>query len=104
MRVVDIGPRPERVWEIQVSSLIGRRRLTRILAGIPDVRIVRAPGWLSVFREDIFCSFDYQGQRFVAEAIEEHAYRIGPARAGCVEALRPIRDALRAHPRCWPAR
>jgi len=103
VRVVDIGPRPERVWEIQVSNLIGRRRLTRTLAAIPDVRIVQGPGWLSIFREDIFCRFDYQGRRFVAEAIDEHAYRIGPAHAWCVEELRPIRDALRAHPRCWPA-
>lgn len=103
MRVVDVGPRPERVWAIQISNLIGRRRLTRILAAIPHVRIVQGPVWLSAFREDIFCRFDYGGRRFVAEVFDERAYRIGPARAGCVEELRPIRDALRAHPRCWPA-
>ena len=103
MRVVDVGPRPERVWEIQVSNLIGRRRLTRILAGIPGVRIVQGPIWLSALREDIFCRFDYEGRQFMAEAIDERAFSIGPARTGCVEELGPIRNALRAHPRCWPA-
>jgi hypothetical protein len=80
MRIVDIGPKPGRVWELEVSNLIGRRRLVRRLGAIPGLRILQGPKWLSMFREEVFCRFEFGERCFVAEAGETGGYRIRPER------------------------
>jgi hypothetical protein len=102
MRIVDIGPKPGRVWELEVSNLIGRRRLVRRLGAIPGLRILQGPKWLSMFREEVFCRFEFGERCFVAEAGETGGYRIRPERPGCVPELLAVRDALRDDPRQRP--
>ncbi|MBN8504322.1 MAG: hypothetical protein J0L58_07585 [Burkholderiales bacterium] len=101
MRVLEVGPKPGRVWELEVSGLLSRWRLVARLLRIPDVRIVDRPGAFSWLREGVFCVFEYQGRRFVAEKFEGDAFQIRPERRGCIPELQALgmqliaRSALR---------
>jgi hypothetical protein len=62
-----------RVWELRDSrgrvfafetSQPGRRGLTRALARVPGVTILRRPRFLSWFREEVFCEFELAGARY----------------------------------------
>ena len=67
MKVHDNCPKPGGIWSIEVSSFIGRRKLARILAAIPDVRIIEMPGYLSRLSDKPFCRFELDGHLFVVE-------------------------------------
>lgn len=47
-----------RVW------MLGRPRVTRIVASIPNVEIIRHPKLFSSFREETFCEFRLNGITF----------------------------------------
>lgn len=63
------------------NSLIGRRSVCRIVESIPNAKITRRPKHLlSWFREEVFCEFLIDGEKFVAwEPYGDNSrYWIGP--------------------------
>lgn len=98
MKVHDNCPRPGRIWSVEVPSGVGRRRLCRIIASIPGVRVMQFPGLLSRLRDEPFCRFELDGRRFIVEAtwpVGEH-FEITPDPRGCAPELLLVREALLA--------
>lgn len=100
MKVYDNYSEPGRVWSIEVSSLIGRRRLARILAALPGVRITKMAGYFSWLSDEPFCRFELDGRLFVVEACwpSGNRFEIFPEPRGCVDQLLIIREALAQQP------
>jgi hypothetical protein len=103
MKVHDNCPKPGRVWSIEVSSFIGRRKLARILAAVPGVRIIKMPGYLSRLSDKPFCRFELDGHLFVVEATWPSGNRfvISPEPQGCVDQLLVVRQVLAQHRSFW---
>lgn len=99
MKVHDNCSKPGRIWSIEVSSLIGRRGLARVLSAVPGVRITEMPGYFSWVRDKPFCRFELGGHRFVVEAVGPsfNSFEISPEPRGCVDQLLVIREALVIH-------
>lgn len=100
MKVHDNCSEPGRVWSIEVSSLIGRRRLARILAALPGVRITQRAGYFSWLSDKPFCRFELGGRLFVVEASwpSGNRFEIYPEPQGCVDQLLIVREALARQP------
>lgn len=98
MKVYDICPKAGRIWSIEVPSSVGRRRLHRAIAAIPDVRVLKGPGLFSWLRDRPFLRFELGGLSFLAESKwpSGDRFEIGPNPAGCTEELLIIREALLA--------
>jgi len=58
----------EKLISFEVSNtLIGRRRVVKILNKIPEVEIIQTPKFLSWLREDVFCRFKLKNKTFTVE-------------------------------------
>lgn len=99
MKVYDNCPKPGRVWSIEVSAFIGRRKLARILATIPGARIIKMPGYFSWLGDKQFCRFELDGRIFVVEATwpSGNRFEISPEPQGCVDQLMIVRQVLAQH-------
>ena len=99
MKVHDNVSKPGRIWSIEVSSWIGRRKLSRVLARIPGVTIERWPSLLSWLRPGPFCTFAFQGRTYTVEATwpAGSRFEISPEPRGCEPGLLQIRGALIAY-------
>ena len=99
MKVHDNCPQAGRVWSIEVSSLIGRRKLARILSEVPGVRITKMPGHFSWLSAEPFCRFELGGRSFVVEATwpSGNRFEISPEPRGCVDQLLDVRKVLAQH-------
>lgn len=85
MKVYDITVADGRIAAFEVDNVrLGRRGLCRVVRRIPGATITRAPRFLSWFREEIFCEFTVNGQRFEADELyaDNSRYWIGPAGVG----------------------
>ena len=68
MRVHDLLDEDGRVYAFEVSNtVIGRGGACAIINQIPGSKILRGPRFLSWFREEEFCAFEINGQRFLVE-------------------------------------
>ena len=96
MKVHDNCSRPGRIWFIEISSRIGRRKLARILSAVPGVRITKMPGYFSWLRDEPFCRFELNGRRFFVEATwpAGDRFEISPEPQGCVGELLIVREVL----------
>jgi hypothetical protein len=84
MKTFDIRDPRGRLVAFEVSNtLLGRRGVCRIVAGIPGVTVLRRPRALSWWREEVFCEFLLGGVRFeIWEPYGDNSrYWIGPAGA-----------------------
>jgi hypothetical protein len=94
MRVHDLRDDTGRVFAFEVSNtIIGRSGACAIVSQIPGSRILQGPRFLSWFREEQFCAFEINGQRFVIEEpfADNSRYWIGtepPVWCAQVEAVR----------------
>ena len=64
MRVYDINPSNKGLVAFEISAWLGRRRATRVVSGIPGVRILRRPRFFARLREEVFCEFELKHQKF----------------------------------------
>lgn len=81
MHVHDLMDETGRVFAFEVSNtIIGRGGACAIVKQIRGSKILRGPRFLSWFREDEFCAFEVNGQRFVIEEPfgDNSRYWIGP--------------------------
>jgi hypothetical protein len=83
MRVYDLQNNEGQIYAFEVKTAEfwwGRSGLLTVIRKIPEVQIQRAPYFLELFTEDVFCEFDVNGQRF--EVWEPYGdsdrYWIGP--------------------------
>lgn len=95
-RIREQGPRPGRVWSLEVPADVGRRRLARILKSIPGVRLSVSPGWFSWLSDRPFCRFEFNGQQYVVEASwpAGDAFEVSPEPQGCKPATVQLKKAL----------
>jgi hypothetical protein len=81
MRVHDLVDREGRVFAFEVSNaVIGRGGACTIASEVHGSTLVRGPRFWSWLREEEFCEFDVNGQRFVIEEPfgDNSRYWIGP--------------------------
>ena len=95
MQVREQGPKPGRIWTLEVTGL-GRRGLARIIQAIPGTSVRHFPGWLSWLSTGPFCRFDFLGQHFVVESseINSSAFEITPEPRGCKPETELLKQAL----------
>jgi hypothetical protein len=102
MRVHDLIDETGRVFAFEVSNtIIGRRGACAIVNQIRGSKILRGPRFFSWFREDQFCAFEVNGQRFVIEEPfgDNSRYWIGPEPPLWCEQVDAVRQAfLEANP------
>src|SRR5512134_2166464 len=84
MRVWEHQDHEGRTCAIEVPSLTGRRRVTRLASRVPGVTLIRSPKALSWVREESFCEFDLDGERYSIEEPygDNSRYWIGRAQFG----------------------
>lgn len=94
--VFERGPKPGRVWWLEITASVGRRRLARILASIPGARVSVSPGWFSWLRDEPFCRFELNGQKYVVEASwpAGTTFELSPDPQGCKLETVQLRKAL----------
>ena len=96
VKVLEHGPKPGRVWSLELPARVGRRRLARALASVPGVRLQQTPGFFSWLVDRPFCRFEYNGIQFVIEAEWPafKAFTISPDPRGCKPETLEIKMAL----------
>ena len=96
LTVYDISPKPGRIWSIEVSSAVGRRRLARFVSTISGVTMLQWPSWFSWLHDEPFCVFKINGRNFQIAASWPTASRfeISPEPAGCAPEILRVREAL----------
>ena len=98
MKVHDLADKEGRIFAFEISNtFMSRKRLCRFVQSIPEVKIIKAPRFRSLFKgEDEFCEFEIQGQTFVAwEPFGDNShYWIGPKSAKRCEQVEIIRSAF----------
>jgi hypothetical protein len=100
MTIYELKDKDGRIFAFEVDNvLLSRRGVCRILRSVPGVRILRAPRFLSRFREEEFCEFELGGRRFKAwEPFGDNSrYWIGPEPAQWCEQVDLVRDAFVRH-------
>jgi hypothetical protein len=100
MRVYDQKDTEGRIFAFEVDNLnLGRRDLCELVARIPGAAVVREPKWLSWFREEEFCEFVVDGQRFTAwEPFGDNSrYWIGPDPPVSCAQMAAVRETFVRH-------
>ena len=85
------------MFAFEVSNFFRTRGgVVNVIAAIPGVCVVRSPKFLSSFREDEFCEFEFEGVRFVAwEPFgDSNCYWIGPELSRWVPQIEQLRAAF----------
>ena len=79
MIVHDLQDPEGRTFAFEVEN-IGRDRICEIIRSFPKTNLLRNPKWLSELREEEFCEFEFDGQRFmILEPFGDNSrYWIGP--------------------------
>ena len=104
MRLYDLLDDRGRPFAFEIGNVfLARRSVLDIVRRVPGVRIVRAPRWFSEWREDDFCEFDVDGQRFVAgEPFGDNSrYWIGPEPTAWCPQVAVVRETFLQHSRWW---
>ena len=96
VKVLEHGPKPGRVWSLELPARVGRRRLARVLASVPGVQLSHHPGWFSWLADRPFCRFEYKGVQFAVEAEWPafNVFSIAPDPGGCKPETLEIKAAL----------
>jgi hypothetical protein len=99
VRVYDVRDKEGRVFAFEIAnSFRGRRDVVDVISAIPGARVIRSPKFLSLFREEEFCEFELEGDRFVAwEPFGDNSrYWIGAEPPRWLPQLEHIRAAFQA--------
>lgn len=99
MRTYDLLDESGRLSAFEVSVLeTGRRGVCRVVQSIPGAKLIRKPKWFSWFREEEFCEFEIDGEKYVAwEPYGDNSrYWIGPDPARHLPQTQQVRDAFDA--------
>ncbi len=97
MKVSDLYDEKGRVFAFEVGSFwIGRSGIVSVVRRIPGVKIIRAPNVFGFSREEEFCEFEVEGQRFeIWEPFgDSDRYWIGPKPPQWCEQLDLVRTAF----------
>lgn len=81
MKTYPLHDPENRVFAFEVSNLgLGRHSLCRVVETIPGAVLIRKPKFLSWLREDSFCEFVVDGEKYEAEEPfgDNSKYWIGP--------------------------
>ncbi|MBS0577170.1 MAG: hypothetical protein JSS45_12240 [Proteobacteria bacterium] len=99
MRVFDVSPSARGPLAFEVSASLGRRRAAQVVAGIPDVIVLRRPKWLARLDQEVFCEFELEGQHFNIWQPHGHGgrYWIGPNSGKKTPVLLRVRQAFIDH-------
>ena len=68
VKIREQGPKADRVWSLEMTSSIGRRRLARVIKSIPSTHVSEFPGFFSWLFDRPFCRFEFMGYKFTVEA------------------------------------
>ena len=73
-----------------------RRGVCRIVQSIAGAKLIRKPKWFSWFREEEFCEFEVDGEKYVAwEPYGDNSrYWVGPDPARHLPQTQKVRDAF----------
>ena len=99
MKTYDLLDESGRLSAFEVSVLeTDRRGVCRVVLSIPGAKLIRKPKWFSWFREEEFCEFEVDGEKFVAwEPYGDNSrYWIGPDPARPLPQTQLVRDAFDA--------
>lgn len=99
MKTYELLDESGRLCAFEVSVLeTGRRGVRRIVESIPSAKLIRRPKLFSWFREDEFCEFEVDGEKFVAwEPYGDNSrYWIGPDPARWLPQTQRVRDSFDA--------
>jgi len=100
VRVYDLHDAEGRFFAFEVDNLrLERGELCDLVRTIPGATVVREPRFLSYWREDEFCEFEVNGQRFKAEEPfgDNSRYWIGPEPPRWCAQLESVRQAFAAY-------
>jgi hypothetical protein len=81
MRVQDQGSSGKGPNAFEISAGLGRRRTAKVVSLIPGVRVLRWPRFVKRARDEVFCEFELNHERFnVWEPFGDNSrYWIGPS-------------------------
>ena len=98
MKIYDLKDKEGRTFAFEVSSLLGRRKLCKLIQSIPEIKILKAPNFRSR-HEDEFCEFEIQGQKFVAwEPFADNSrFWIGPKPTIWCKQVEIVRSIFKNH-------
>jgi hypothetical protein len=96
MRVYDINPSNKGLVAFEINASLGRRRATRVVSGIPGVRILRRPRLFARLREEVFCEFELKHHRFnIWQPLGNSSrYWIGASNGTSTSVLLQVRQAF----------
>ena len=99
MKTVDLLDDSGRVVAFEISVLeTDRRGICRVVESIPGAKLIRSPKRFSWSKEDVFCEFEVDGEKFIAlEPFGDNSrYWIGPDTARHLSQTQRVRDAFDA--------
>ncbi len=99
MKTYDLLDEGGRLFAFEVSVLeTDRRGICRVVQSIPGANLIRKPKLFSWFREEEFCEFEVDGEKFVAwEPYGDNSrYWIGPDPARWLPQTQRVRDSFAA--------
>ena len=97
MKVHDLKDKQGRVFAFEVpNTLLTRRGVCRLIRAIPGAHLLSGRAEL---RQEEFCTFEVQGQKFKAWEPwgDSSRYWIGPEPPGWCEQISVVRDAFIRH-------
>ena len=104
MQIYDLKDGEGRSFAFEVANwTLGRRGVCALVVQIPGATLLRKPRFLSWWREDEFCEFEVDGQRFTAwEPFGDNSqYWIGPEPPHWCPQIEVVREAFAAHRPSW---
>lgn len=97
MKVYDLKDKEGRVFAFEVgNTFLGREKLYRLVEGISGTQILKKPKFLSELREEVFCEFEINSQKFeVWEPFGDNSrYWIGPEPPHWCDQVEIVRKAF----------
>jgi len=97
MKIHDLKDKEGRVFAFEVpNTLLTRRSVCKLVRSIPDARLLSGRAEL---RQEEFCVFEVQGQRFtVCEPFGDNSrYWVGPEPPSWCDQVSVVRDAFVHH-------
>ncbi len=100
MRIHDLRDEEGHVFTFEIDNLnVGRKDVCAVVRAIPGATIIRGPKLFSWLREEEFCEFEIEGQRFkIWEPFGDNSrYWIGPQPPQWCSQVEIVRDAFVRH-------
>lgn len=96
MKVIECGPKNNRVWYLTVHTFLPRKLFAMLLKRLPDVEIIRGPKLFSILREDEFLEFSFKDEIYCVEVdpFSKSYFEIHLKKPGCKPETLELKEQL----------